>query len=303
MLKRTFSIVAAMVLTLTAAYSAQAQDVNSPIGAKHVIWIGADGFGAHYVNWDELPNLKKMKENGAWTLHMRSVLPSSSAINWETQLVGAPSEMHGFRTWGSKEPDIKPIYVGENGRYPDVFKVVKDAVPGARNTVVYSWSGIGYLYDKAAVDSDVDVPDHNDPVVYETGKRDIESKPTLSFIYFCEPDCTGHDKGWGSDEYNAQLRQIDEYVGKLLADIEAAGIMDETVVMFTSDHGGTDKGHGDQLMEHMEVPFLLYGKNVKVGEITDVVVHYDVAATIAWILGAKAPQAWRGLPVKGAFNE
>lgn len=302
MLKKTLSIAAALFVLL-AIGAAQAQEVNSPIGAKHVIWIGSDGFGGHYFNWDELPNLKKMRDNGAWTLHMRSVLPSSSAINWETQITGAPSEMHGYRTWGSKEPDLPPIYIGENGRFPDVFKVVKDNVPGARNTVVYSWDGIGYLYDKAALDSDVSIPDHNDAAVYETAKRDIESKPTFSFIYFCEPDGVGHSIGWGTPEYSAKLREIDAYVGKLLADIEAAGIMDETVVIFTADHGGTEKTHGDLLMEHMEAPFIVYGKNVKAGEITDVVVHFDVAATIAWILGAKAPQAWRGLPVKSAFNE
>jgi arylsulfatase A-like enzyme len=95
---------------------------------------------------------------------------------------------------------------------------------------------------------------------------------------------------------------MDEYVGKLLEAIDAAGIADDTVVMITADHGGTDKGHGDKLMEHMEVPYLIYGKGVKPGEITDVVVHYDVAATIAWILGAKQPQAWRGQPVKSAFG-
>ena len=51
----------------------------------------------------------------------------------------------------------------------------------------------------------------------------------------------------------------------------------------------------------MEVPFLIYGKGVKAGEITDVVVNYDLAATVLWILGAKEPQAWRGQPVKSAF--
>ena len=301
-MKKYFSLLAVLAVFVFTAASTSAQEVNSPIGAKHVIWIGSDGFGAHYVNWDELPNLKKMKENGAWTLHMRSVLPSSSAINWETQMTGAPSESHGYRDWGSKEPDLPPIYIGDNGRFPDIFKVLKDNIPGCRNTVVYSWPGIGYLFDKAAVDSDVSVPDENDAVVCETGMRDIESKPTFAFIYFANPDETGHAKGWGSEEYQSAMRQIDAYIGQLLDKIEAAGLQEDTVVIFSSDHGGTGKGHGDKLMEHMEVPFLIYGKNVKPGEIADVVVHYDLAATVAWILGAKAPQAWRGLPVKSAFN-
>ena len=68
MLKKCLNIVAALAVLVAFSALSQAQDVNSPVGAKHVIWIGSDGFGAHYVNWDELPNLKKMKENGAWTL-------------------------------------------------------------------------------------------------------------------------------------------------------------------------------------------------------------------------------------------
>ena len=99
------------------------------------------------------------------------------------------------------------------------------------------------------------------------------------------------------------LTVIDDYVGKLLADIEAAGIADDTVVLFSADHGGSEKGHGDGRLDHMEVPFLIYGAGVKAGEITDTVVHYDLAATIAWVLGAKQPQAWRGKPVKSAFGK
>ncbi len=300
MFKKTLLLLSALALLAFVAAQSGAREINSPIGAKHVVWIGSDGFGAHYVNWDELPNLKKMKENGAWTLHMRSVLPSASALNWETQLTGAPSESHGYRTWGSKVPDIPPIFVGENGRFPDIFHVVQQAIPDAKTSVVYSWDGIGYLFDKAALDSDKYVQKEDE--VYETGKGYIAEKPTLTFIYFHEPDITGHGQGWGTEAYQAMLTTVDAYVGKLLADIEAAGIADDAVVIFSSDHGGSEKGHGDARMDHMEVPLILYGKGVKVGEMTDVVVHYDVAATIAWILGAEAPQAWRGLPVLSAFD-
>ena len=91
MFKKTLLLTSALAVLAFVAAQSNAQEINSPIGAKHVVWIGSDGFGAHYVDWDELPNLKKMKENGAWTLHMRSVLPSASALNWETQMTGAPS--------------------------------------------------------------------------------------------------------------------------------------------------------------------------------------------------------------------
>ncbi|MBP3529969.1 MAG: alkaline phosphatase [Thermoguttaceae bacterium] len=299
------SIVAATFAALflvVGAVASFAQDAQkSPVGVERVIWIGSDGFGSHYVNWDELPNLRKLRDGGAWTLHMRSVLPSSSAINWETQIAGAPSEMHGYRTWGSKKPDLPPIYVNENGRFPCIYKVLKDANPEIVSTSIYSWDGIGYLYDKTAVADDRSVK--GDPAVFEGALEQFDKNPTFAFVYFSEPDSVGHGIGWGTPEYQKMLTTIDDYVGKLLAELEKRDMMKNTLVIFTSDHGGTGKGHGDGVMEHMEVPFILYGQGVKPGEIKDVVVHFDVAATIAWALGAPRPQAWRGVPVESAFQK
>ena len=302
MFKKAFAFIAALTLLVGVSSNLSAQEVKSPVGAKHVVWIGSDGFGAHYVNWDELPNLKAWRDAGAWSLHMRSVLPSSSAINWETQIVGAPSEMHGFRTWGSKEPDLPPIYLDEQGRFPCVYRALKDQYPDFKGTAVYSWDGIGYLFDKEAVVSDKCVK--NDEEVFKTACEQLATKPDFAFIYFSEPDHTGHTLGWGSPEYQQMLTKIDDYVGKLIAFMKENGYNEEnTVIIFTADHGGTDKGHGDLLMEHMEVPFLIAGAGVKQGEIKDVVVHFDVAATIAWILGAEQPQCWRGKYVKAAFEK
>jgi predicted AlkP superfamily phosphohydrolase/phosphomutase len=39
-----------------------------------------------------------MMENGSYTLKMRSVLPSSSAVNWASMFMGAGPELHGYTT-------------------------------------------------------------------------------------------------------------------------------------------------------------------------------------------------------------
>lgn len=308
-----FNIVSTIIICLIllgCVSQSDAQTVKSPMPEiKHVVMIGADGFGSHYVNWDDLPTLKMMKENGAWTLRMRSVLPSSSAINWASILMGAPSEIHGYRTWGSKEPDIPPLKLTDKGRFPCIFSVIRDQIPDAVTTIVYSWDGIGYLYEKEDVTEHIraerdetavgKVPN---PSVLKIAEKQLAKKPTLSFIYFSDPDVTGHNFSWGSPEYQAKMTDIDEYVGKILKMIEANGMTDDTIVVFISDHGGSEKRHGDELLSHMEVPWILYGPGVKTGEITDSVVVYDNAATIAWILGLKQPQVWRGLPITSAFD-
>lgn len=285
---------AAFALVFAAVSNASAQEKAPPEGINHVIWIGSDGFGSHYVKWEELPNLSKMRDAGSWTLHMRSVLPSASALNWKTMLVGAPSEMHGFRTWGSQKPDVEPIYANEKGLYPDLFRLVKDKDPNARTTCVYDWDGIGYLYDKDCVDDDVFVKTNDE--VLATAFKQLETKPTFAFVYFGDVDRAGHGQGWGSPEYQAAMRKMDDNIGKILDKIEELGMKDDTVVYFSSDHGGSEKGHGDARLDHMEAPFVVCGRGIKSGEIKDVFVNYDCAATAAWLLGLKRPQAWRGVP-------
>lgn len=77
---------------------------------KHVVMIGSDGFSAEVIvkNPGKFPNLERMMKDGSYTMEARTVLPSSSAINWATLLMGAGSEMHGFTEWGSKTPEVEP---------------------------------------------------------------------------------------------------------------------------------------------------------------------------------------------------
>ena len=74
--------------------------------AKHVILIGMDGWGAYSVSKADIPAIKSLMTNGCYTLHSRSVLPSSSAINWASMFMGVGTELHGYTTWGSRSPVI-----------------------------------------------------------------------------------------------------------------------------------------------------------------------------------------------------
>ena len=243
MLKKFFLTTFAALIAVAAVSIASAQEApKSPTGVKHVIWIGSDGFGAHYV------------------------------------MVGAPSEMHGYRNWNSKEPEIEPVYVNEHGYFPDVFRVLKDAIPDFHATTVFNWDGIGFCYDNKAVDDNVFVDDIEK--VYQTAIKQLDTKPTYALIYFGEPDHTGHSIGWGTPEYQAMLTRIDDYVGKILKHMEENGMMEDTVVYFSSDHGGSGKGHGEGRLDHMEAPFIIYGKGIKVGDIVFMYVGAPVSAIL-----------------------
>lgn len=286
-----------IVLGLCTGLSAQIK------GVKHVILIGADGLGSFIMNDHKgsFPNLEKLMQEGSSSLQMRSVLPSSSAVNWASILMGAGPELHGFTEWGSQKPELPSRVIGSRGMFPGIFGLVKDKYPQSETGVFYSWDGIGYLFEKDAVSLDISAK--STEVLSESIDFLNKKSPVFSFIYFAQPDGKGHNNGWGSQEYVDDCKMIDRYVGEIMQTIKKNGMDKNSIVIFISDHGGIDKGHGGKTMQEMEVPYIVWGKNVKAGyKIEESLMVYDNASTIAHILGLNQPQVWIGRPVKSIFK-
>jgi Uncharacterized proteins of the AP superfamily len=273
---------------------------------KHVILIGADGMGSFILNQHKgnFPHLEKMMNEGASTLEMRSVLPSSSAVNWASHLMGAGPELHGYTDWGSKVPELPSRETGKYGLFPGIFGLMRDHYPAAEAGVIYSWEGIGYLYEQSAVNFNDFKKDNDDDVLKSAINYLSEKKPLLSFIYFSQPDGAGHKMGWGSPEYLEACKKIDAQVGEILNFLKSSGMDKNSIVIFTSDHGGIEKGHGGKTMQEMQVPYILWGKNIKKNYIIpESTMVYDNAATLAYILGLTPPQVWIGRPITSVFSE
>lgn len=267
----------------------------------NVILIGADGFTPEVItsNPGRYKNIEALLARGLWTFESRSVLPSSSAVNWKTMLSGAGSEMHGYTEWNSQVPEVKPVYTDKWGMFPSVFAVVREQMPSAETGVIFSWEGIKYVYENDAVNYNDQCKEGDDYQVLNDAINYISAKkPNLLFVYFSNPDEVGHKYGWCSKEYNVSCDTIDAYVGKLMAVIENNFDMSKTAVLFSSDHGGVGKGHGGKSMKEMQTPLIIVGgrlpKNVKM---SFPVMRYDTAPTIIDLLGLKEPDEWRGKSV------
>src|SRR5690606_39134739 len=195
------------------------------------------------------------------SLQARSVLPSSSAVNWASMIMGSGPELHGYTEWGSKTPEVPSRVVGESGIFPTIFSVIDEQMPEAKKGVSYTWDGIGYLFEKDMVD--LDFNGKTDP---ETKTKAVDfminQKPALTFIHFTEPDGAGHTIGHDTPEYYQAVEDIDSLIGEIITSLEKAGMMDDSIIIFSSDHGGVDKGHGGKTLNEMEIPWIIYGKNV-----------------------------------------
>lgn len=103
---------------------------------QHVILIGLDGWGAYSVpKAHDIPNIKNMMEHGAYTLKKRSVLESSSAINWASMFNGACTEQHGYTEWGSRTPEIPSAIVNSRGIFPTIYSILYEQHPEAETLV------------------------------------------------------------------------------------------------------------------------------------------------------------------------
>lgn len=297
-MKKTFLF---LITALSFLLSGQAAEK-----AKHVVLIGLEGWGAYSVSKAEIPNIRKMMNEGCYTLKKRSALPSSSAINWASMFMGAGPELHGYTQWGSKVPELPSREVTENGIFPTIFYLLHKARPEAEIGCLYEWEGIKYLVDTLALDYHAQAPDYNkhpEALCGMAEKYIKEKTPVLLAVCFDNPDHVGHAAGHDTPEYYAKLNELDTYVARIVQAVKDAGMFDNTIFIITADHGGINKGHGGKTMQEMETPFIICGKNVKKGgEFSESMMQYDVASTIAYIFGLKQPQVWIGRPMKQVFK-
>lgn len=91
----------------------------------------------------------------------------------------------------------------------------------------------------------------------------------------------------------ASLLHVDEGVGAIVKELRAAGELDETLVIFTSDNGvmngehRLDKGKGLLYEESIHVPLLVRGPGFSAGdEVRQLVTNADIAPTIVNATGA-----------------
>lgn len=269
---------------------------NSP---QHVILIGSDGLGAYCFKNAKIPAMKHLMENGAWSLKARSVLPSSSAVNWASMLMGSGPELHGFTEWGSKVPELPSRVLGESsGLYPSIFSLIEKQLPERKTGVFYTWGGIGYLFEKDMVEQNYN--GESDPDTAEKAINFIvEEKPVFTFIHFSQPDGAGHNIGHDTPAYYDAVNGTDKLIGEVVSALVQNDMLEETVIIVSSDHGGVGKGHGGKSLLEVEIPWIIYGKDIpRSGEIASSIVTYDTAPTIADILNLEVPDFWRGKAVK-----
>ncbi len=112
------------------------------------------------------------------------------------------------------------------------------------------------------------------------------------------------------DGYDVGIRYADEHVGRLLNALADAGVLDETVVIVSADHG-ENQGELGVWGDHQtadpitcRVPLLVRWPGLDGVPHVDRALHYqfDWAATLVELAGGRVPDIWDGAPFTAAFR-
>lgn len=111
--------------------------------------------------------------------------------------------------------------------------------------------------------------------------------------------------------YEASVFQLDRMFGAVLGEIAQRGLLDESLIVFTADHGEILRrdgalfnwSHGFQLApEVLSVPMMLYGPGVVPGRYGAVSRSIDVFPTVAGLAGVEVRSALEGEDLSEAIR-
>ncbi|MFG0249186.1 MAG: sulfatase [Phycisphaeraceae bacterium JB051] len=109
--------------------------------------------------------------------------------------------------------------------------------------------------------------------------------------------------------YAAMITGIDDWVGKLVAEIQRRGEMDNTYIIFTSDHGEMlgDHGRWDKAIAYepsVHVPLVVAGPGIEAATQCDALVELiDLAATITDLAKLQVPEKWEARSLRKQLLE
>ncbi len=279
---------------------------------EHVFVFSFDGGNPTIIQQAEMPNLKRLAAEGAYSWEANTIIPSKTLPSHTSMLTGVDIAKHGI-DWNDYFPMRGTVKV------PTVFSLTKAAHPDYSTALFCGKIKFRHLWIKDSLDVfSCGSPYTYGPIPATEEKKLVpapqvaaqaaayiaEKKPQLCFIHFPDADSAGHKYGWGSPEQLEAFKVCDVALGEVLAAIEKAGITSSSTVILSADHGGRDKNHFDPVVNNTTIPWIIWGKGVKKQHAIakKTIMTYDTAATVLTLLDVPLPAHFDGEPVLEALE-
>jgi arylsulfatase A-like enzyme/Flp pilus assembly protein TadD len=110
------------------------------------------------------------------------------------------------------------------------------------------------------------------------------------------------------DLYSGEVAYVDSVLAKLFAYLKEKGAENETVIVFTGDHGQSLGEHGETTHGYFAynstlwVPLIIYNPGTKPGRVDPYVSHIDIFPTVCDLLDVKKPSFLQGISLVPALK-
>ena len=119
---------------------------------EHVVVISIDGLTIEGLKIAETLVMNNLIVTGSVKHHVRAVLPTVSLPNHAAMICGAGTEAIGITSNKAiADQQLEPIVKNKYGRFPGIFDVVKEQLPEAEQSAIFSWPGFGQLVEEGVV--------------------------------------------------------------------------------------------------------------------------------------------------------
>ena len=288
----------ALVLGASAAGHAATAPIRPVPGISRALLVSIDGLRPDVLLRAKAPVLRRLIERGCFTMWARTTAVAVTLPSHASMLTGVTPARHRLE-WNSVLPLAHPIYPA----VPTLFELARKG--GLTTAMVAGKSKFSALATPGTLNWSF-VPVQSvipDEAVADTATTWIRRyAPQVLFVHLPEVDTAGHAEGWGSA---AQLRAVtaaDGCIGRILEALRARRVLDSTLVLVTSDHGGAGRSHGADDTRSRTIPWIIVGPGIRPGvDLTSdanlEIRTEDTFATICFLLGIPVPDGIDGRAV------
>ena len=292
------------------AVSSPAPPRNVPVWPKanpdvqRVLIVSIDGLRPDVLLLADAPNVRALMKRGSYTLWARTIADAYTLPAHISMLTGVTSDKHGI-TWNDYVEDCY-------SNVPTIFDLAKKkglstaiAVAKMKFIVLKRPSGGAGTIDFPFI---ADEDKQGDADVVREGVKIIrEHRPHVMFVHLGNVDVVGHASGWGSAKQLEAIHLADAQLGEVLAALRDEKLEEHTLVLLSSDHGGSGRGHGPDDAPSANVPWIASGPRVRRDfDLTlmrgRAVSIMDTFATAAAALGLEVAYPIDGKPIDAIYT-
>jgi arylsulfatase A-like enzyme len=261
---------------------------------NHVLIISEDGMRADavaklHLHWHEL-----LRKHGSYSLKAMTIRDASTLPAHASMLSGVGPDVHGL-TWNTWAPSRGFI------KAPTIFTHAQEA--GLSTAFFTGKSKLRHIVPPGTVGVYERPGYYCKKVAEEAATYLGTEKPALAFVHFSDPDELGHSHGWMSKKQITAIHDSDRCLGILYEGLEKAGLLEDTLIIVSADHGGHNRVHSGAKLIDREIPWIACGPGVREDfNIPAEISTVDTAATALYALGLPIPPELVGKPRAEIFE-